>query len=264
MKKRRKSVLRISITIYIFVLLIGIIVTLASPAPARKDTASSEATAATSRPIPKSYRIDGVPVIEQMTLKSGCETYACTMLLQSLGFKINEVTFAEKYLICQPISYDAEINRYGPDMYSAFAGTPVEGYGIYAPAMAKSMNKFFKTQQSNMNATALEGVSLKQLCDDYVSNDIPVMVWATVNMQEPYEKAWWIVDYVDENARTKKGDTFAWLQNEHCLVLIGYDEDEYYFADSCAGDVSHFDKDLCQQRYEELFSQAIIVTENDE
>jgi uncharacterized protein YvpB len=181
------------------------------------------------------------------------------MLLQTLGYDINEFIFAEQYLISAPISYDENGTRYGPDMYCAMAGSLENGYGIFAPGMAKSMNSYLETTDTGKKAYALEGIPLEKLAEDYVSKDIPVMVWATTWMMEPYDKASWVVDYVDENARYKLGDTFTWKQNEHCLVLIGYDEKEYYFADSCEGGVSHFEKDLCQQRYEEIGNMAIVV-----
>ena len=220
-----------------------------------------QATEVTEAPSvkPSTHMIQNVKVIPQEVLKAGCETYACTILLQHLGYDIDEYRFSEQYLFTRPISYDEYGTRYGPDMYSAQAGDVYTGYGVYNTAMAKSMNAYLDTTDKNQKAYPLEGVPLAQLCEEYIDNDIPVMVWATTWMMEPYDKGFWVVDYVDENARTKVGDTFAWKQNEHCLVLIGYEEKEYYFADSCEGGVSHFKKELCQQRYEEIGTMAIVV-----
>ncbi len=259
MKKNRTSILRVAAVGYAALLLICIAVglTVNHKKPNTEETRKPATVVETVAPA--AHMIEGVPVIAQQELNSGCETYACTMLLQSMGFDINEADFADQYLICSAIFYDEAGTRYGPDMHSAFAGTVYNGYGIYAPAMAKSMNRFFSSEHSALSAKAIEGVSLETLCKSYIDRDIPVMVWATVNMDEPYEKASWVVSFVDENATAKEGDTVWWLQNEHCLVLIGYDEDEYYFADSCAGAVSHFEKALCQQRYEQLDTQAIVV-----
>ena len=210
------------------------------------------------------HMIEGVPTIQQADLKAGCETYACTMLLQSLGYDMDEFMFADNYLICAPTSWDEYGNHYGPDMYSAMAGTAYLGFGVYAPAMAKSMNNYLTAVGSKQKAYALDGVSLEQLCRDYIDHDIPVMVWATTWMWEPGtgEESLhrWIVDYVDpEIGRAQIGDEVYWKEHEHCLVLIGYDEDEYYFADSYKGAVSHFEKDLCQLRYEQIGTMAIVV-----
>lgn len=220
------------------------------------------ALAATTQPVvtkPVSYKIANVPVLSQEELMAGCETYACTMLLQYYNFKTDEFDFSDNYLICSPISYDEFGTRYGPDMNSAFSGTVYNGYGIYAPAMAKSMNKFFEAKKSNLKATALEGADLDELCEEYVLKDKPVMVWATTHMEEPYEKASWVVDFVDENAKTKIGDTTSWMQNEHCLLLVGFDDKNYYFNDSVAGGVSVFSKKLVKERYAQIGSMTIVV-----
>ena len=259
-KINRKQKFLLCCALFLLIVAVLIIVSFSSAQPPAAPPESTEAPTAAPEPtVPKAYQIDGVKVLPQEVLKAGCETYACTMLLQTLGFDIDEKTFAEQYLITKPISYDDNFYRYGPDMNSAQAGDVYTGYGIYAPAMAKSMNNYFKKIGDKRKAYPLEGVPLAQLCEDYVCKDIPVMVWATTWMLESYEKESWIVDYVDENAKFKIGDTFTWRQNEHCLVLIGYDEEEYYFADSCAGEVSHFEKDLCQERYEEIGTMAIVV-----
>lgn len=198
-------------------------------------------------------------VIVQDELKAGCETYACTMLMHILGFDLDEYDFANNYLDIHYVIEDDDGNKSGPDMYSAFAGSAYAGWGVYAPSMAKSMNQYLKDQKSELKAYNYENIDIDTLCEEYIDQDIPVMIWATTDMQEPYVFDTWTVNYVDENAKTKIGDTFSWYAHEHCLVLIGYDENEYYFDDSAAGTVSHFKKDLVKQRYEQLGSQCIVV-----
>ncbi|MBR1484037.1 MAG: C39 family peptidase [Ruminococcus sp.] len=229
------------------------------PQPVEAPTAESTEPQTTK---PEKYIIDeNVKVIEQTDLKAGCETYACTMLFNMLGFDLDEHTIADNYLNCQFVFGGDEEGdqKYGPDMYSAFAGTAYSGWGVYAPSMAKSMNKYLQDQKSKLKAYNMEKVPLETLIDDYVSKGVPVMVWATTDMDEPYVYDTWIVNYVDENARTKIGDTFSWYMHEHCLVLIGYDKDNYYFADSTAGKISVFNKELVKKRYEQMGEQSIVV-----
>lgn len=219
-------------------------------------------TEETAEFLPASYMIPDVEdkVIVQDELKAGCETYACTMLMNILGFDLNEFTFADYYLDCHYVYKDVESGYMeGPDMYSAFAGTAYAGWGVYAPSMAKSMNQYLADENSTLKAYNCENIPLKTLCEEYTCHDIPVMVWATTDMQEPYVFDTWTVNYVDENARTEIGDEFVWYAHEHCLVLVGYDEKEYYFCDSAAGAVSHFDKALVEERYEQLGLQCIVV-----
>ena len=203
--------------------------------------------------------IDGIEVIPQTVLLAGCEVYACTETLRFLGYDIDEFTLGDEYLITYPISYDEYGTRYGPDMNSAQAGDLYTGYGIYAPAMAKSLNTYLESVGSAERAYPLSGVSLDSLCETYIDNDIPVVLWATLYMGDEGHTVSWVVSYVDENATHEVGDTFDWYFNEHCIVLIGYDEDEYYFADSVAGEITHYEKDLCRERYETIGSMALVV-----
>ncbi|MBQ7219128.1 MAG: C39 family peptidase [Ruminococcus sp.] len=227
---------------------------------------ADEASAAPTEPptekptLPDSYMIPGAEayVIPQTELKAGCETYACTMLMNILGFDLDEFDFADNYLDCRPVFGEGD-SMEGPDMNSGFAGTAYAGWGVYAPSMAKSMNKYLADQNSSLKAYNYEGVSLEDLCLEYIVNDVPVMIWATTAMQEPYVFDTWTVNYVDENAKTEIGDKFDWLAHEHCLVLIGFDEEQYYFDDSAAGCVSCFDKELVDERYHQLGTQCIVV-----
>ena len=268
MKKKKFFTLpKILVTVYVLLILIGVIITLSlppKPEPVEEASAalaSGETIAQTEAPTEKtSHYIEGVPVIQQYDLKAGCETYACTMLLQSLGFDIDEYRFADNYLIYKDVYYDNDFRMYGPDMHSAFAGNVYDiGYGVYAPAMAKSINNFLSSVKSPLKAYAMDGVPLESLCETYIDNDIPVMIWATTNMWEPTPHTSWTVDYVDENATKQVGDTETWYEHEHCLVLIGYDEKEYYFADSVAGVVSHFEKAEVDERYKQIGTMSIVV-----
>lgn len=206
------------------------------------------------------HHIESVKATLQDTLMAGCETHACTSLLQSLGYDISVFQFADNYLDCHAVTEDPDTGiKLGPDMNSGFAGTAYAGWGIYAPAMAKCMNHYLSDMKSKQKAYVLEDYTLDKLCDEYIANDIPVMIWATTDMQEPQEWEAWKVNYVDENAKYKEGEIFKWMLHEHCLVLCGYDQDYYYFSDSVVGDISHFKRDVSELRFEQLGRQAIVV-----
>lgn len=208
---------------------------------------------------PNVYQISGVPLIPQDEYRACCETYAGVMLLQYYNFDIDMAEFVNNYLIVKPVSYGADGTMFGPDMNSAFAGDIYTGYGINAPGMAKCMNNYIKTTKSKLTAYPLKGVSIKDICDEYIRNDIPVMIWATTYMQEPYVEASWVVDYVDENAEYEIGDVMDWQMHEHCLLLIGFDEENYYVCDSAAEKVAAYDKAIFEERYAQIGTQAIVV-----
>ena len=156
-----------------------------------------------------SHMIKGIPIVVQDYYKAGCETYACTMLLQGLGFDIDEHKFVDNYLILRDMSWDENGTMYGPDMDSAFAGDIFTGHGINCPAMAKSINGYLKTQKTDKKAYFSKEMSLEQLCEEYIDNDIPVMTWVTCYMEESYERFSWVINYVDENSKHKVGDEIA-------------------------------------------------------
>ena len=220
----------------------------------------AETTTTESAPASKEHFISGIPIVIQDYYKAGCETYACTMLLQGLGYQIDEHEFVDNYLIRRDMSYSEDGTQFlGPDMDAAFAGDIFTGHGINCPAMAKSINNYLKTQKTGDTAVWSKEKTLAQLCKEYIDNDIPVLTWVTTYMQESYEKFSWIINYVDENCTHKIGDEIAWRQNEHCMVLIGYNETQYIFCDSVAGKVVYHDKDLAETRFKEIGEQSVAV-----
>ena len=236
----------------------GALIGLLSAKPAEEITETSAAESP-AEAMPETYSIDRVKATSQDTLMAGCETHACTSLLQSYGYDIDVFEFAENYLDCHYVYEDENGETFGPDMNSAFAGTAWAGWGIYAPAMARCMNNYLKDVKSDKKAVVLENKTLDELTREYVVNDIPVMIWATTDMHEPIAREVWTVNYVDENAKYEIGDKFTWMLHEHCLVLCGYDKNDYFFSDSVVGDISHFEKNLSETRYEQLGYQAIVL-----
>ena len=249
----------IALLIAVFLIIIIVIVsTCGNDKATEPQITETQATVATTTQ-PTSYKISGVPVIVQDDLTAACETYACTMLLQYYKFDIDEYQFVDNYLVTKPVYYGADGNWYGPDMNSAYAGDIYTGYGINNLGMAKCMNNYIKTTDSKLTAYPISNVPLEELCEKYIRNNIPVMVWATTYMDEPYVQRTWIVDYADEDSPTKVGDTVSWQMHEHCMVLIGFDDENYYFCDSVSGEVSEYDRATSEERYSQIGMQAIVL-----
>ena len=45
------------------------------------------------------------------------------------------------------------------------------------------------------------------------------------------------------------------------MVLVGYNDDYYFFNDPLVGRTVAYEKWLCEQRFEEMGSRALFVTE---
>ena len=114
MKQKFKKIAILSVLVVILLIISSVIMS-----HNHSKQSATLTTNKTQKAFPKSYKIEGVPVIKQEELKAGCETYACTMLLQSQGIDMDEFEFANNYLVQKPIYENSEDDWYGPDMDSA-------------------------------------------------------------------------------------------------------------------------------------------------
>ncbi|MBR4752156.1 MAG: C39 family peptidase [Thermoguttaceae bacterium] len=211
---------------------------------------------------PNAKLID-VPYLNQLDVVYGCEAVSATMVLQYYGVDITWKEFTDGYLIKKPWREDENGRRFGPDPFAAYPGDPYKddgpncGYGCYAPCLAKSMNMVLP---GDKRAFVTTGLKLCDLLANYIDKGDPVLVWATMNMAPSRLTRTWTIDYVDENSPYRLGDSFTWLGNEHCLVLIGYDSERYFFNDPYENHgLIAYDRDLFEQRFREFGEMSVVV-----
>ena len=138
---------------------------------------------------------------------SGCEIYASVTLLNYYGFSVDDIEFVENYLHAEPISNDGD-SEYAPSLYSAFAGSPEFGYGVYAPSLKSSIDQYLSDYHADLTAKIESNCTLDDLCKRHINSTRPVIIWGTTDMEEPYDYIDWIIDYADDQSSLKKGDTF--------------------------------------------------------
>lgn len=194
-----------------------------------------------------------VPLICQYpTLPTGCESTAAAMVLQFYGQDISAEQFAEEWLECQSSFYYENDIHYGPDPEEVFAGNPFtkNSYGCFAPVIKNAVNNNSKV----CKAETITGETLETLCADYIDNGKPLLIWATMGMKAAATGNAWVLE---------DGSIYTWIAGEHCLVLVGYNEDCYYLNDPMSGSVVCFEKEVVQKRFEELGSQAVYICQNE-
>ncbi len=213
-------------------------------------------------------RIIKVPYINQDEIASGCEAVSATMLLQHHGYDVTAKEFTDEFLIKKDWTVESDGKIHAADPSSAYPGSPYIpsgyncGFGCYAPALAKSLNIFLKAQ--NHKAVLTTGSSLTSIIDNYIKRDIPVLIWATMDMKPSRPGNKWLINYIDENSKYKVGDTFTWIAGEHCLVLVGYDENNYYFNDPYKNHgLIAYNKATVESRFNELGCQALVILKNE-
>lgn len=189
-------------------------------------------------------QLDVEPVLQYPELPTGCEVTALTTVLWYYGLNVDKLYLAEKFL---PKGTPGEVG-----LNDAFLGNPASphGYGCYAPVIKVTAEKYLSSLiwlEEEMTVQDLTGTPLYEL-EQYIVDGIPVMIWASVNMVETRRNEGWDIN----------GETVYWMYNEHCLVLIGFTETEYIFADPLNG-IKSYEKELVNQRYGELGQQAVVI-----
>ena len=181
-------------------------------------------------------------------LPTGCEATAAATVLRFLGSDITPEQFANDWLERDPDFYYSGGMLCGPDPNKVFAGDPFSdnSFGCYSGAIERAINK----NGGGFSAETVESQSLWELCGRFIDKDTPVIIWATIGMKESAPGRSWLID---------GKDPFTWISGEHCLVLIGYNEDYFFFSDPQSGSIVAYQKAISEKRFYELGRQALII-----
>lgn len=209
---------------------------------------------------PKSHIIEDIELITQGDeYPSGCESVSATMLLNFYKYDITPNEFIDDYLPTADFDFDEDGNMTGPDSYSAFLGTPYseDALGCFPPAIEYAINNYLKNE--SYRAVDVTGSSMDSLINNYIANNQPVLIWATMWLREPVVTYEWIVKDSASYSPYNDGDTYEWLANEHCMLLIGYDEDYYYLNDPLNYSVTPYEKSIFEERYNQMGKCALVL-----
>ena len=92
--------------------------------------------------------------------------------------------------------------------------------------------------------------SVEWLCSEYIDKNRPVLIWATMGMKQSKNGRSW---------KFENGETFTWIASEHCLVLVGYNDEYYFLNDPQSGSTVAYQKDVVEKRFKELGFQAVYI-----
>lgn len=192
-----------------------------------------------------------VPYIDQSAkYPTGCESVSAVMLLQYLGYEITVDEFIGNCLECRCMELRDGI-LWGPDPNETFCGNPYdeESYGIYAKGLQKALERAAGDKYCFIDET---GTPMQELLERYIGQDIPVVFWACINMRKEIPgPEWKLLD---------TGAPFLWTSNEHCMLLVGYDEENYYFNDPYDNNgVIGYSRKLVEKRHAAQNSMALGV-----
>lgn len=181
---------------------------------------------------------------------TGCELVSGAMVLNYYESD-KEITPQDVYEVIDKVSGPVDSRCVGVSPHQYFIGNPKvqSGYGCYAEPLVAAMDELLG---DDWHAVNVSGMDLATIESAYLAQGTPVVVWATIHMMEPQEGNRW---------RLEDGTEFQWIAGEHCLVLIGADDEYYYFNDpDHVGEVIGYERTVVEQRYEQLGRQAVIVS----
>ncbi len=197
-----------------------------------------------------------VPYIDQRDkYPTGCESVTAVMALRWAGVDISVEEFINDYLPKGDAPhYDQMGNYVGADPWEEFLGSPYseDGWGCYAPVIAQAVEQVLADREiTHLETRLLQDVELSTLLEEYVEKEIPVIVWATIDMETPVEST----EFVLEDT----GELLTWIYPLHCLLLTGADEENYYFNDPLAGKNVTYEKDQVEIAYRGVGMQAVAL-----
>ena len=204
----------------------------------------------------KSYYIDNVPFLNQMTMgyPTGCEAVSATMAARFKGYDVSVETIinntpTDSLGKRQETTGDGQTIWVGENPFKYFVGYPTKiqeqgSYGCFAEPICVALRK------SGVPCSNISGSSIETIYS-YIENNRPVIIWCRINAKDINKGVTWY--YPDGSG------SYEELVGEHCSVLIGYDENYVYLNDPIAG------KDVTQPRgkfesnWHILYDQAVII-----
>ena len=228
---------------------------LASPAISTEPIQTTVTSTTEPLPAPKSYTIPDVAFTTQKgLLPTGCELVSSLMLLRYLNFDITIDDVVAHTRAKYPDTVDGIVCA--PHPSEAFIGSPSDptSFGCFPPVIQNMLESIVSDQYEVIDTT---GTDLQTLVETYIPQNIPVLVWATGNMEESYRQIGWYL--TDENGKPSD-NWYVWPAREHCLLLIGYDEENYIFNDPMQESApTLYERKLVEKRNKELDRMSVVV-----
>lgn len=174
---------------------------------------------------------------------TGCESVALYILLKYNGV---ETTLDEiiNRLKKGELPYKIESEMYGGNPELEFVGDPRDdySYGVYNGPIAEVANTFKENINNN------EGLELDEILN-IVSEKRPVMVWTTIGNLPSRISAIWI--------HRSTGEKIYWKENEHAVVIIGYNDEQVIVSDPYTGRITRYNREKFRENYNYMGKRAV-------
>lgn len=195
--------------------------------------------------------IDVPTVMQYPELPNGCEIVALTAVLNHHGIDVAKTTMADNYL--PKVSFSTKDDkRFGPNPHIAYAGNPRElkgGWYVFAAPIVEAANDAITDKKVDLSAENVSGSTREELLS-FIDQDIPVVVWVTLDLSPPIKRGGWYMEGTNEFHPS--------FTNLHAVVLNGWTKGKVHIMNPLEGQQSVSEEDFFDS-YEALGSQAVIV-----
>ncbi|WP_445291245.1 C39 family peptidase [Bacillus cereus] len=188
--------------------------------------------------------LSNVPLIQQLPeLDRGCEVTSLAMMLQYAGVSVDKMTLANEI---KKVDFIDDGVRGNPN--EGFVGNiytfSESGYGVYHGPLFQLAEKCLPNK-----AVDLTGKNIEEIYKSIKAGQPVVMITnATFAPLDADEFTTW---------ETNSGDVSI-TYNEHCIVLIGYDQESVYIRDPLEGSLDvKVPRETFEQAWAQMGSQAI-------
>ena len=209
------------------------------------------------RQIEEQRRLEQIRRIEASTVKieteitysqfpnypTGCESIALKILLEYNGIYTSGDEIIDRLKKGQ-LPYKIEDEMYGGNPEIEFIGDPRNdySYGVYNTPIAEVASTFKGNIQNR------EGMELEEILN-LINENRPVMVWTTINNLPSRISSIWIY--------RPTGEKIYWKENEHAVVIIGYNDEQVIVSDPYTGKITKYDRETFKENYNYMGKRAV-------
>nr|DAV56265.1 MAG TPA: peptidase [Caudoviricetes sp.] len=169
---------------------------------------------------------------------AGCEPMSLVIVLKSYGY---DATMPEILALMDYSEWS---------FADSFWGSPFDVGAVYPKGLANAANRYLEIQGSGLKAVGVTGMDYEVLALR-TKHGLPAICWFTTDYEDPRWTGW-----ADEGLQM--------YENEHALVLYGFDGDGYALVSDPLRGRSRILESRFEEIWEECGGMAVVLTKEED
>ncbi|MCO7124989.1 C39 family peptidase [Sporolactobacillus shoreicorticis] len=197
----------------------------------------------TGQPRKRSARIDAPFILQKPELPRGCEVTSLAMLLQKAGIRVGKMELARE-IKHVPYYQNRQFGNPNEGFVGSMEDAKKRGYGVYHEPLAQLGRRYLPSRIIDLSDKSFDAVFAQ------LNDGIPVVVITNVTFKplaKNYFHYW----------RTSSGGTVKVTNQEHAVLITGYDQNKIIVNDPLRGKNTITDRASFIKAWEQMGGQAI-------